>query len=235
MLGTTGELPGAQVAHRAVVAAGRAGGAHERTELHGGGIPPVGRVAVGGHRGIGQTHLGSGECRRRVLRAAHGPGEDPADIGVDDRARVTEGEGGDGRRRVGPDTRQCEQVVVVARDLTVVPLDHRRRRLPQPQRPTGVAEPVPHAHRLAGGVRGEVGRGRPPLEPAFPDRQHPSDRSLLGHHLGEVDAPRRAVGVAPGQVAADLVEPREHGGVQPGTGSGHLGTHGRSTSVNRGR
>ena len=60
----------------------------------------------------------------------------------------------------------------------------------QPQRAARVAEPAPRPDRLAGGLGGQVGRGRPALEPGLVDREHPRDRGLLEHELRDHHRPR---------------------------------------------
>ena len=142
----------------------------ERLGVPGGERPPLDGVAVeaeveveggrarvrGDHVVAGVPGTGSPVVTRYldpgggVLGAGHRPREHPTDIGVDDRAWVAEGEGGDGGRGVRPDTGQGKEVVVVAGDLAGVPLDHDAGGLPQPQCAARVAKAVPHAHRLPG-------------------------------------------------------------------------------------
>ena len=77
----------------------------------------------------------------------------------------------------------------VRHDAVMLDRDRGGRRV-QPQRPAGVAEPLPGPDGGGGGVRGQIGRRRPAREPALVHRQHPDDRGLLQHHLADQDGPR---------------------------------------------
>ena len=121
----------------------------------------------------------------------HGARQDPADVGVEHDVPLAEGEAGDRRGGVVADAGQREQVVVRRRHLAVVALDDGDRGGVEAQRATGVAQPAPHPHRLAGGLGGQGGRRRPALEPGRVHRQHPRDRRLLEHELADHHRPRR--------------------------------------------
>ena len=200
---------------------GLARGADQRPQLHGADRPGGGGRGIVGEQRRRHVALGARDRGRRELHARDGPHQDPPDVGVEDDVPLAEGEAGDGRGGVVAHARQREQVVVRRRDLAAVALDDRDRGGVEAQRPTGVAQPAPHPHRLTGGLLGEGGRGRPPVEPGRVDRQHPGDRRLLEHELADHDGPRRGRHPAPRQLARVVVVPGEHGLVQ-GVG-GHRG------------
>ena len=83
--------------------------------------------------------------RSRLGPPVHQPGHDPPHVGVDDRLRLPVTEAGDRPGGVGADAGQRLQRGDVVGDDAAVPLDDRQRRLPQPQRPAGVAELAPGA------------------------------------------------------------------------------------------
>ena len=111
----------------------------------------------------------------RELRAGQRAREHPAHVGVEHDVAPAVGEGRDRGSGVVADAGEREQVVVGRRHLAAVPLDDRRGRGVQPQRPARVAEAAPGPDRLA---RRAPRPGRPasascaatPRAPAAPGR-----------------------------------------------------------------
>ena len=168
--------PGAEVRDRALVTARGALGAHERSELHD-------RLVPTPHLDALDELVGA---RLRLLAGEGSPrpaGEDPTDVGVDDRGGRLEREGSHGTRRVRPDAGQRQQVVEPLGHPTTVPLDHLRGSSMQVERPPVVAEAGPLLDDTPGRRRcARFGRGEP-LEETWETIDDPRDLGLLQHRL----------------------------------------------------
>ena len=87
------------------------------------------------------------------------------------------GEDGDRTRGVVADAREREERVDVVGHDAAVPLGDLHGRRVQPERATRVAERRPGAHGLAGRDGGEIGGGRPAVEPLLEARDDAGDRA----------------------------------------------------------
>ena len=125
----------------------------------------------------------------------------PADVGVEDRVALPEGEARDRRRGVGAHAGQGQQFVKRVRDHAAVPLRDRLGRGVQPQRAPRVAQAPPLPDRVRRGSRRERRRRRPPLQPRRIGGKDPGHRRLLQHDLADQHRPRASVRPAPGQIA----------------------------------
>ena len=184
------EPPPAPVCQRARSAGGCPRRADERTEFH---HRCRESRRPGGFLRQQQRHLGSvggGGRLPGLVQAADDPGQHPPDIGVDDRCPGAEREGRDRPRGVLADAGQRQQLLDrIGHDAVMLDRDGGGRRM-QPQRPPRVTQALPGPDGGGGGVPGQVGRCRPPGEPALIGRQHPHHRRLLEHHLADQDRPR---------------------------------------------
>ena len=202
--------PGAIAGHRAGTAARAGGRTHQRTQFHHRDRP------AGRDRGLGrQQRFGEPPLRHRHRGGGHGPaGDEPGQhaphVGVEHGVPLAEGEAGHGRGGIAADPRQREQGVGVRRHHPAVPRGQDGRRLVQPERAPGVAEPAPLPDRLARGLGRERGRGGPPGDPGEVFGQHAGHRRLLQHDLTDQHRPGRRVGSAPGQVPRMARIPGQH-------------------------
>jgi hypothetical protein len=206
-----GQPPGAQLGHRAPGALRPGGGADQGAELHHRDRPRGRGRLVLREQVRRECTLGGSDRASRELDAGDGPGEHPADVGVEHDVPATVGEGGDGGRGVVAHTRQVDQLFVGGRHLAPMAVHHRHGRCVQAQRAPRVAEAPPHPDRLARALRRQVRGSRPALQPGRVHRQHPGDRRLLEHELRDHHRPRRGRRAAPGQVAGVVGVPGEDG------------------------
>ena len=146
-----------RLADRALAALGGPRSADQRAEFHDGGVPA--------HRGAGvvreqrrrQPHFGGGQGLRGQGRAGDQPRVDPADVGVHHRFAASEGERGDGRRRVAAHAGELQEVGVGAGDRPAVAVPDGDGGRVQAQRAPGIAQPAPGPDGLPGGFAGQIG------------------------------------------------------------------------------
>ena len=178
-LGSAGRNPGAHILHGALLAGRGLRGADQRTELHGRRVPHAGGWGIGGHECLGQAGFGGRQRAGGERLAANGAGVHAANIRVDDRLSQTERENADGGGRVGAHARQVEERIVVGGNLTIMPLHNRHGSPVQALSAARVTQATPGAHRLRGGLGGQVCGGGPAAHPLLPDGQDALDGGLL--------------------------------------------------------
>ena len=210
LLGATRSEPGAIARHRAGAAARVGGRAYQRAQFHHRDGPAGRDRGLAGQQRFGQLSLG---YRQRDAR--HGlPGDEPGQhaphVGVEHGVPLAEGEAGHGRGGIAADPRQREQGVQIRRHHPAVPRGQDGRRLVQPERAPGIAEPAPLPDRLARRLGRERGRGGPPGDPPEVFGQHPGHRRLLQHDLTDQHRPGRDARSAPGQVPRVTRIPGQH-------------------------
>ena len=210
--------PRAHRRHRTAATRRVAHRAHQRAELHRRDAPRRGDARVVRKERDRQLSLRPGERERRERATGRHPAQDATDVGVEDGDALAEGEGPHRRGGVLADAGQGPQVGVGRGHRAVVPLVDQAGGRVQPEGSSGIAEAAPHPHRLAGAVRRQRGRRRPPGQPPDVRRQHPADRRLLQHDLADQHAPGRGVGPAPGQIPRMGVVPAQQRLVDKGFG-----------------
>ena len=233
LLGATRGQPGAIPGHRAGTAARAGGRADQRAQFHHRDRPAGRDRGLGGQQRFGQPPLRHRGRGGGPGLAGHEPGQHAPYVGVEHGVPLAEGEAGHGRGGIAADPRQREQGVPVRRHLPAVPRGQDGRRLVQPERAPGIAEPAPLPDRLARGLGRQRGRGGPAGDPPEVFGPHPGHRRLLQHDLTDQHRPGRRAGSAPGQVPRVARIPgqhrlgveRRHDAAYRGTGSaGYRGT-----------
>ena len=149
---------------------------------------------------------------RGELHPAHGPGQDPPDVGVQHHVPPAVGEATRprrpcSRRRPGSASRSAYRSGTSPPCRSTIAVGGRV----QPQRPARVAQPAPGPHRLARWVRrpGRPGCGQR-VQPALVDREHPATGVCCSMNSLTSTAHGGRRRLAPRQVAGVLVVPVEH-------------------------
>ena len=114
---------------------------------------------------------------------------------------MAESEDGYRRCRVAADARKGQQGLVGGRDFPGVVAGDDRGGFVEAEGAAGIAQAAPLADRLARGVGGQRGRGRPPGQPGPVGGQDTAHRGLLQHDLADQHRPRARVRRPPRQVA----------------------------------
>jgi hypothetical protein len=112
-------------------------------------------------------------------------GDHALDIAVHDRRLATEGDGRDSRSRIGADTRQAPQPLLVIGKAPAELVAHHARAAMQVARPRVIAEPLPGMeHGVEVGL-GQVTHRRPAREEIAEIGADRDDGRLLQHDLAE--------------------------------------------------
>lgn len=147
------------------------------------------------------------------------PGEDADDVAVDEWGALPEGDGGDGACAVGADAGECEQVVGVVGDGSVVVVDDGDGGGVEIAGAAVVAEALPEVEDVLFIGAGEVGDGGIFLGKSVEVIDHSGDLRLLEHGFGEQNVVRIGeVGrlCSPGHGAVIFVVPAQKGAANEG-------------------
>jgi hypothetical protein len=134
--------------------------------------------------------------------------EDPGDIPIDDRERLSEANGENGSGRVGADSRQSQRGLECAREASAVFAHDLSGGAMQEARPLVVPETRPPSQDLLLLGPSQTSQGGEGPQKAPVVRHHDRNACLLEHDFGHPDPIGSGV-LAPGQAALVSVKPTE--------------------------